>query len=200
MGIDFSLWREVNSIMREEAETLLVNRVQMGRWVVAFAALVVAGAACPSPAGAQAAASYAIAASKSTAMGAAAKPLTPKAPPLVTPKASPLAKRNLSRTAPTLGDVMGQNRQKLEAKGGPSAGSLHVESLPGKATVSVDGSPVAYTPADLKLPEGNHVVELTLPGYTSWRKEINMSREGTMLLKGELRTEYKSAVNFSRFQ
>lgn len=193
MGIDFSVWREVNSKTRGEAKTLLVNRVQMGRWVVAFAALVVGGAACPSQAGAQAAAEYGMAASKSTAIAS-------KARPLVTPKASPLTKKSLARTSPTLPDLMGENRQKLEAKGGPSAGSLHIESVPGKATVSVDRAPVAYTPADLKLPEGNHVVELTLPGFASWRKEITMSREGTMLLKAELRTNYNSSVSFTRFK
>jgi len=168
----------------------------MVRGGLVLAMLVIVGAVWSLPARAQAAASYAIAASKSTAMAS-------KARPLVTPKATPLAKltkQSVGRTSPTMGDVMGENRQKLEAKGGPSAGSLHVESVPGKATVSVDGAPVAYTPADLKLPEGNHVVELMLPGFASWRKEINMSREGTMLLKGELRTEYKSAVSFSRFK
>lgn len=175
----------------------------MVKGALILAMLVMVGAVWSLPARAQAAASYAIAASKSTAMGTAVKPLTPKLKPLVTPKATPLtklAKQSAGRTTPTLGDVMGENRQKLEAKGGASAGSLHVESVPGKATVSVDGAPVGYTPADLKLPEGNHVVELVLPGFASWRKEINMSREGTMLLKGELRTEYKSAVSFSRFK
>ena len=167
--------------------------VGMVRGALILAMLAMAGEAWSLPARAQAAASYAVAASKSTAMAS-------KARPLVTPKATPLAKRSLPRTSPTLGDVIGENRRKLEAKGGPSAGSLHVESVPGKATVSVDGSPVAYTPADLKLHEGNHVVELTLPGFASWRKEINMSREGTMLLKAELRTQYNSAVSFSRFK
>ena len=168
----------------------------MVRGGLVLAMLVIVGAVWSLPARAQAAASYAIAASKSTAMAS-------KARPLVTPKATPLAKltkQSVGRTSPTMGDVMGENRQKLEAKGGASAGSLHVESVPAKATVSVDGVPVGYTPADLKLPEGNHVVELMLPGFASWRKEINMSREGTMLLKGELRTEYKSAVSFSRFK
>jgi len=147
----------------------------------------------PHTARAQAAPSNARAASKPPAMAS-------KARPLFIPKATPPTKKSVARTSPTLGDVMGENRQKLEAKGGPSAGSLHIDSVPGKATVSVDGIPVAYTPADLKLPEGNHVVELTLPGFASWRKEINMSREGTMLLKAELRTQYNSAVSFSRFK
>jgi len=178
----------------------LPEGIGMVRGALILAMLVMAGEVSSLPARAQAAASYAIAASKSTSMATAAKPLTPKVKPLVTPKSSPLAKRSVPRTSPTLGDVMGENRQKLEAKGGPSAGSLHVESLPGKATVSVDGAPVAYTPADLKVPEGNHVVELTLPGFASWRKEINMSREGTMLLKAELRTQYNSSVSFSRFK
>ncbi len=165
----------------------------MVRGALIVAMLVMVGEVWSLPARAQAAASYAIAASKSTAMAS-------KARPLVTPKATPLTKLNQPRTAPTLGDVMGENRRKLEAKGGALGGSLHVDSTPGKATVSVDGAPVAYTPADLKLPEGNHVVELTLPGFASWRKEINMSREGTMLLKAELRDQYKTSVTFSRFK
>lgn len=170
----------------------------MVRGALILATVVMLGEVWSLPARAQAAASYAIAASKSTAMASKARPLvTPKATPLTKLK---LTKQSLGRTSPTLGDVMGENRQKLEAKGGPSAGSLHVESLPGKATVSVDGAPVAYTPADLKLPEGNHVVELTLPGFASWRKEITMSREGTMLLKAELRNQYNTSVTFSRFK
>ena len=128
----------------------------MVRGALILATVVMLGEAWSLPARAQAAASYAIAASKSTAMASKARPLvTPKATPLTKLK---LTKQSLGRTSPTLPDVMGENRQKLEAKGGPSAGSLRVESLPGKATVSVDGAPVAYTPADLKLPEGNHVV------------------------------------------
>ncbi|MGH9649356.1 MAG: PEGA domain-containing protein [Terriglobales bacterium] len=165
----------------------------MFRHVLVLAVLVTLGETWSVPLRAQAAASYAVAASKSTAIGA-------KARPLVTPKASPLSKRNLARTSPTFVDVLQQNREKLEAKSGPSGGSLHVESLPGKATVSVDGAPVAHTPADLKLAEGNHVVELTLPGFLPWRKNITISREGTMLLKAELHDQYKSAVTFSRFK
>ena len=178
---------------RAREQDPLSEGIGMVRGALILATVVMLGEVWSLPARAQAAASYAIAASKSTAMAS-------KARPLVTPKATPLTKKSVARTSPTLGDVMGENRQKLEAKGGPSAGSLHIDSVPGKATVSVDGTPVAYTPADLKLPEGNHVVELTLPGFASWRKEITMSREGTMLLKAELRTQYNSAVSFSRFK
>ena len=165
----------------------------MFRYVLALAALVALGGTWSVPLRAQAAAEYGMAASKSTAIAT-------KARPLVTPKASPLTKRSLPRTAPTLGDAMQENRQKLEAKSGSSGGSLHVDSVPAKATVSIDGARVAYTPADLKLAEGNHVVDLTLPGFLPWRKEITISREGTMLLKAELRDQYKSAVTFSRFK
>ena len=178
---------------RAELACPLPEGIGMVRGALILCMLVMVGEVWSLPARAQAAASYAIAASKSTAMAS-------KARPLVTPKASPLAKRLAERTSPTFVDVVQENREKLEAKSGPSGGSLRVDSIPSKAKVSVDGAPVAYTPADLKLPEGNHVVELTLPGFASWRKEINMSREGTMLLKAELRTQYNSAVSFSRFK
>lgn len=165
----------------------------MVRWVFAFIALVVAGSACPSRARAQAAAEYGMAASKSAAIATRARPLA-------TSRATPLSKRIAGRTSPTFVDVIQQNREKLEAKSGPSGGSLRVDSIPSKAKVSVDGAPVAYTPADLKLPEGNHVVELALPGFLPWRKDITVSREGNMLLKAELRNQYKSSVTFSRFK
>lgn len=159
------------------------------------------GGSWSSAALAQAAAGYAAAASKSTAMGVgAAKPLASKAKPLVRSKATPLAKNSSRSTSPTLGDVLAENRQKLEVKGGAKAGSLHVESVPAKATVSVDGAPVAYTPADIKLPDGNHVIELRLPGFAPWRKEVNITREGTMLLKAELRTQYNSSETFISFK
>jgi len=165
----------------------------MVRWVLALTALLMTGAAWPVTARAQAAAEYGMAASKSTA-------IVTRARPLVTPPATPLSKRIRERTSPSRLAVMQQNRLKLEAKSGSSGGSVHVESLPDKATISVDGAAVAYTPADLKLPEGNHSVELTLPGFLPWRKDITVSREGNMLLKAELRNQYKSSVTFSRFK
>jgi hypothetical protein len=43
-------------------------------------------------------------------------------------------------------------------------------------------------------------VELALSGFLPWRKEITVSREGNMLLKAELRNQYKSEVTFSRWK
>lgn len=51
------------------------------------------------------------------------------------------------------------------------------------AAVSVDGAEVARTPLDgpLMLTEGNHRVEVTRPGYVTWRHEVVMGTAGVVM-------------------
>ena len=92
---------------------------------------------------------------------------------------------------------MEENRRKLEAGGRKTGGVVHIESVPRKATILVDGAPIAYTPADLKIPEGKHVIELRRPASLPWRKEISLTRGERLSLSAELQDKYKSVLTFS---
>jgi len=93
--------------------------------------------------------------------------------------------------------TMEENRRKLEAKGQKEGGAVHIDSVPQKATILVDGAPIAYTPADLKIPEGKHVIELRRPASLPWRKEISLTRGERLSLSAQLQDKYKSALTFS---
>ena len=93
--------------------------------------------------------------------------------------------------------TMEENRRKLEAGGQKAGGAVHVDSVPQKATILVDGAPIAYTPADLKIPEGKHVIELRRPASLPWRKEISLTPGERLSLSAELQDKYKSVLTFS---
>ena len=93
--------------------------------------------------------------------------------------------------------TMDENRRKLEMKGQKQGGAVHIDSAPQRATILVDGAPVAYTPADLKLPEGKHVIELKRATSLPWRKEISLARDEKLTLDAELQERYKSALTLS---
>jgi hypothetical protein len=164
----------------------------MKRWTFLMAAFLLG--ALPSAAGGQAAVGYGMAASKSTAVATKMRPLTDS-------RGKQLATKIQDRagTAKPLPITMEENRKKLEEKGAQSGGSIHVESVPEKAAVAVDGEPVAYTPADLKLPEGKHVIELTRPGYLPWETEISVNKIESTALKAELEEKYKSSITLPKF-
>jgi hypothetical protein len=164
----------------------------MKRWTLLMAAFLLA--AVPSAAWAQAAIGYGMAASKSTAIAT-------KARPLVDSRGKRLAGQiqNRTVTAKPLPVVMEENRKKLAEKSAQAGGTVHIESVPAKAAVAVDGDPVAYTPADLKLPEGKHSIELTHPGCLAWGMEISVNRMESTAVKAELEEKYKSNITLPKF-
>jgi hypothetical protein len=168
------------------------KETMMKRWTFLMAGLLLA--ALPSAAWAQAAVGYGMAASKSTAIAT-------KARPLYSSRGKQLASKIQSRTgtAKPLPVVMEENRKKLEERSAQGGGTVHVESLPEKAAVAVDGDPVAYTPADLKLPEGKHSIELTHPGYLPWGMDISVNRMESTEVKAELEDKYKSSITLPKF-
>ena len=172
----------------------------MKRWTFLMAAFLLG--ALPSAAWAQAAVGYGMAASKSTAIGA-------KMGPLIDSRGKQLATKIQDRmgtvrtgttaTAKPLPVIMEENRKKLEKESAQSGGSIHIESVPDKAAVAVDGEPVAYTPADLEVPEGKHKIELTHPEYLPWDTEITVNKIESTSVKAELEEKYKSSITLPKF-
>ena len=144
----------------------------MKRWTFLMAAFLLG--ALPPAAWAQAAVGYGMAASKSAAIGAKMRPLTDSRGKQLAMKIQ--GRTGTTSTAKPLPVIMDENRKKMEEKGAQAGGSIHIESVPEKAAVAVDGKPVAYTPADLKIPEGKHVIELTHPDYVPWETEISVNK------------------------
>lgn len=56
----------------------------------------------------------------------------------------------------------------------PSWAPVSVTSEPAGADVLVDGRALAVTPATLELTAGERDIELSLPGYNSWQREIRV--------------------------
>ena len=48
-------------------------------------------------------------------------------------------------------------------------------STPSGAEVSVDGRYVGSTPSVLSLNVGNHAVEVSLPGFAQWKRQLTVS-------------------------
>ena len=161
----------------------------MTKWMTLSMTLALALGAFSSSARAQAAAEYGVLAGHSGVV-------TTKIGAGLGSKTRQLDERQGARLKSVEG-TMEENRRQLEAKAQKQGGAVHIDSAPQKATILVDGAPIAYTPADLKIPEGKHVVELTRPTSLPWRKEISLSRGEKLSLNGELQDKYKSVLNFS---
>ena len=151
-------------------------------------ALVVAG--LPVSVRGQAAAEYGISASRSAAIGS-------KARPDLSRTAKTLSNRIQKNTPDAHRQVMEQNRAALEKKSGPAGATVHVESVPDKALISVDGVEVGYAPADLRIPAGAHTLEAGFPGHLPWRQEIAVISGMSVNTKAALASKYKSTINLS---
>ncbi len=106
-----------------------------------------------------------------------------------------LSEQTGARTAKSLDQAMQENRRTLESKSQKGGATLHVQSTPDKARVVVDGMIVAQTPADLRLPVGAHTVEIRLPGFDVWRRQVTVVDGQTALLGAKLEQKYRSTVN-----
>jgi len=94
-------------------------------------------------------------------------------------------------------NTMEESRKKLELKSHAGGGIIHIDSVPAKATVLIDGSNVAYTPADLKIPTGKHTIEVADPTHLPWRKEVTLSHGANLSFKPQLEEKYKSEIVLS---
>ncbi|MBI1982902.1 MAG: PEGA domain-containing protein [Acidobacteria bacterium] len=186
-----------NSLRREPLVILGVGLVGL---------LGAALAATPRSAYAQAAASYGIAAGTSattttkaaTSVNRATGKLAGRIADSVSKSASKSASKSSSRSPSKPRElVMEENRHTLEEQSKEGGATLHIESVPGKATVLIDGEPVARTPADLKIPAGKHIVELKEFDSLDWKEEIAVKPDENLSLKPELKKRYQSAVTVS---
>ncbi len=162
----------------------------MIRWVLIAVVAVLVPGTFPAFSWAQAAAEYGILAGSSATS-------TAKIGSTLNSKTNKLADRVQGRISKSLENVMEENKQKLEQKSREGGAALHIDSVPGRGTVSIDGAKVAHTPTELKVPEGKHVIEVTLPGYLPWRREVSLSRGENLSLKAELENMYKSVITLS---
>ena len=174
----------------------------LGKMSLLFAACVgISLAATSRAAYAQAAASYGMAAGSSAATTAkaassvnrATNNLAGRVAGAVSESGAKYASRSLSKPYEV---VMDENRKELE-NASKDRGTLHIESTPTKATVFIDGKPVAKTPADLKVPEGKHIVELKEFESVDWQKEVTVARDEKLNLQPELKKRYQSAITVS---
>jgi hypothetical protein len=174
--------------------------MMMKRWTFLMAVFLLG--VLPSAAWAQAAAGYGMAASKLTAIGTKMRPLTDSRGKELATKIqnrTGTTRMSATATAKPLPVIMEENRKKLEKESAEAGGSIHIESVPEKAAVTVDGEPVAYTPADLKVPEGKHNIELTHPGCLPWETEISVTKIESTSVKAELEEKYKSSITLPKF-
>jgi formylglycine-generating enzyme required for sulfatase activity len=65
----------------------------------------------------------------------------------------------------------------------PGWSDVFISSIPGGATVSVDGKPAGNTPLKVELPEGNYLVQIVADGFKTWQTrlavKLNQSQELT---------------------
>jgi PEGA domain len=161
----------------------------MAKWILFEWTLTLALGAFSSSAWAQAAAAYGGLAAHSAAA-------TTKAATALGSTLGQVEERQGAKLS-SLENGMEANRQKLEAKGQKGGGTVHIGSVPAMAGVYVDDALVAYTPVDLKMAEGKHVIELKRPTSLPWRKEISLSPGGKLSLNPELREKYKSVLTLT---
>jgi hypothetical protein len=162
------------------------------------AGVFLTGVTLPALALAQAAAEYGMAASKSAGMAS-------RTSTYATSRSRSVSRTVTQRTrllvppAPTknLQTMMEENRQKLEADSRKGGGSVLIESVPSKATISVNGEPVGQSPMEVKLPEGKHLIELTHPRYEPWQMEVMVSPQESTSVTAQLENKYRSSITLS---
>ncbi len=159
----------------------------MRKWMV-FALVI--GVDCglfATAAHAQAAASYGMAASKSAAM-------TTKAASKIQNSGRKLSESIQTKTRKSLEAAMQENRQKLEEKSREGGGMVHINSEPKGARVAVDGALVGRTPAELKVPEGTHLIKVIRGGYLPWQKRVTVTKQEGLTITPKLESKYKSVI------
>lgn len=92
---------------------------------------------------------------------------------------------------------MNENRAKLEGKSQSGGGMVKIESNPEKATVSVNGDPVGFSPMEIKLPGGKQLIELTHPRCDPWYMEVTVNAQESTSVTAKLERKYKSMVTIS---
>ncbi|MBM4119056.1 PEGA domain-containing protein, partial [bacterium] len=71
--------------------------------------------------------------------------------------------------------------------GGQQTGTVIVSASVEGADIYVDGLFVGNAPANLKLSEGVHVIEVKKDGYETFKRELRVFAAGEVSLKAELK-------------
>ena len=77
--------------------------------------------------------------------------------------------------------------QPVKSSSMEAAGSVRFTSNPGGADIRVDGSFMGNTPAQVKLAQGKHTIQVTLDGYESWQREVEVSSGSDVTLSANLK-------------
>jgi hypothetical protein len=75
--------------------------------------------------------------------------------------------------------------------------TVQIDSTPSGASISVDNIVLAHTPANLTLPKGIHVIELSHDGYISWQKAILLTEGEKLSLNPALKDPKTSSPMFT---
>lgn len=67
-----------------------------------------------------------------------------------------------------------------------STGQINISSSVADARIYVDGALVGSNSVSLKLPEGNHILEIKSSGYSTYKREIRIYAETVATLKATL--------------
>jgi hypothetical protein len=97
----------------------------------------------------------------------------------------------------TLETLMKENQAKLQPKAEQGGATIRIDSAPARARILIDGAVVGYTPMELKLASGQHLVELKQDDSLPWRKEVSIDPGETVSLKPVLQYKYQSVVTLS---
>jgi hypothetical protein len=65
----------------------------------------------------------------------------------------------------------------------PETGSVTIASDPAGAEVYVDGKFVGQTPSTIRLPSGQHRVEVKLQGKQTWQRDLEVLRDSELTLR-----------------
>lgn len=72
----------------------------------------------------------------------------------------------------------------------PAMGMVKLTSVPDGAEVSVNGSLIGMTPAELKLNVGKYKIQVQLEGYEEWVREIELLSDSVVSLTANLTKKY----------
>lgn len=91
-------------------------------------------------------------------------------------------------------DIKSKNINTVRAKLKSAMSSLKVTSKPGNAEIEIDGKGKGKTPLDIAILRGKHKVILSLDGYESETREIELKAGKKTTLDIELKKEERKAV------
>jgi len=116
-------------------------------------------------------------------MGGKAAPPAAAAAVATRPVPAAAAQQQSSPTpapAPSVGSVQAVAPEKVEKV------KCNFSSTPAGADINLDGKYVGSTPSEINLSVGSHVVVLSMPGFTQWKRELTVMPGSELTVNGIL--------------